>query len=156
MREWLREGQVVHLTGEADREWMAAGYAEAGVRAEVWAFTERMAEVLAGADLVVGRAGASSLAELTAMGLPSVLLPYPHHRDRHQWHNAAVLEQAGAARVVEDDGDATRTGQRLGQALGACLGDDGALAAMATAAGRLGRPDAAKVAALALARVDYF
>lgn len=98
-----------------------------------------MPAALAAADLVVGRAGAISIAEVTARGLPSILIPYPHAAENHQEKNARVLEEAGAAQVILDrelDGDA------LYEAVTGLLRDGQRLTAMAEASRRLGKPDA--------------
>ena len=108
---------------------------------------EDMLAALVATDLVVGRAGSSTLAEVTALGIPSVIVPYPH-AGAHQGANAATLADAGAARVVPDeafDPDALLAATDL-------LFDDAARSAMAAAARGLGRPGAADaVAALTLA-----
>lgn len=100
------EWQLLHLSGSADETAVRAAYAARGAAAVVRAFTEEMPTAIAAADIVISRAGASTLAELTAVGRASILLPYPYHRDRHQHANAAVLVDAGAARLVEDARDA--------------------------------------------------
>ncbi len=98
-----------------------------------------MAAALASADLVVGRAGALSISEITARGLPSILIPFPHAAENHQEVNARVLEEAGAARMILDR---ELTGPRLADAVGELLGDRETLQKMGEAATRLGRPDA--------------
>src|SRR5690606_24094076 len=108
--------QVLHLSGPADRERVAGAYAEtagrvAGLCYNVLAFTDRMPEAMAACDLIISRAGASSLAEIQAVGKPSILMPYPFHKDRHQWHNAAVLVEAGAAVLVDDTKDGEQNAQ---------------------------------------------
>lgn len=131
---------VVHQTGAADRDAVATGYAAAGVRARVEAFIEDMAGAYAGADLVVARAGAMSCAELTAVGLPAILVPYPFAADDHQRANARVLVEAGAAEMLLDrDLDA----RRLAAALDRLLRDAALRSRMAVAARALGSPDAA-------------
>jgi UDP-N-acetylglucosamine--N-acetylmuramyl-(pentapeptide) pyrophosphoryl-undecaprenol N-acetylglucosamine transferase len=109
-----------------------------------------MLPALAAADLVVGRAGSSTLAEVTAMGLPMVVVPYPHAAG-HQRANAASLVEAGAARLIDDedfDADALLEAARL-------LLDPTAHAAMSAAARSLGRPGAADaVAELVLAAAN--
>ena len=108
--------------------------------------------VLAGAELVIGRAGASSLAELTAAGVPSILLPYPYHKDQHQLRNSEVLAEAGAAKIVTDACNEEKTAQ----ALAAVLGDsmiEGKLRTMADAASNLAKPEAAKRVAEELVRM---
>jgi len=139
-----RDWQVLHLAGEQDCEWLRREYKAAGIKAEILAFTERMDAVLAAADLVIARAGASSLAELAAAGVGSILLPYPYHKDQHQLRNAEVPAAAGAAEIVIDQRDAKRTAGNLQKVLEDCLGQRGKLARMAEAAGRLAQPEAAK------------
>jgi UDP-N-acetylglucosamine--N-acetylmuramyl-(pentapeptide) pyrophosphoryl-undecaprenol N-acetylglucosamine transferase len=109
-----------------------------------------MLTALAAADLVIGRAGSSTLAEVTALGLPMVVVPYPH-AGGHQRENARILANAGAARLIEDD---DFDGQTLLNA--ATILDDPAVhARMAAAARSLGRPGAADaVAALVTAAAE--
>jgi UDP-N-acetylglucosamine--N-acetylmuramyl-(pentapeptide) pyrophosphoryl-undecaprenol N-acetylglucosamine transferase len=96
------------------------------------------------ADLVVCRAGATTLAELTAAGRPAVLIPLPTAADDHQRKNADVLAAAGAAEVIEPS---QLTGARLAERIVALLADPARLTAMAAAARQLARPDAAMVIA---------
>ena len=103
---------------------------------------DEMLAALVAADLVVGRAGSSTLAEATALGLPMVVVPYPHAAG-HQRANAASLVEAGAAQLVEDDAfdaDALLAASRL-------LDDPVAHARMSEAARALGRPGAADAVA---------
>ncbi len=139
--------QVVHLSGEADRSRVVSAYRDAGTEAAVLAFTDRMADAIAAADLIVSRAGASTLAEITAAGKASILLPYPYHRDQHQRHNGQVLVDAGAAAMIDDAKDATRNAAVLRPVLEGLMRDDARRGAMAEAARDLGRPDAAEVIA---------
>jgi UDP-N-acetylglucosamine--N-acetylmuramyl-(pentapeptide) pyrophosphoryl-undecaprenol N-acetylglucosamine transferase len=94
--------QLLHLTGQPDEQETRAAYAAARVPATVLAFTHEMPLALAAADVVVSRAGASTLAEIAALGKPAVLMPYPYHRDQHQRVNAQVLVDAGAAVLIDD------------------------------------------------------
>jgi UDP-N-acetylglucosamine--N-acetylmuramyl-(pentapeptide) pyrophosphoryl-undecaprenol N-acetylglucosamine transferase len=103
---------------------------------------EDLLDALAAADLVVGRAGSSTLAEATAFGLPIVVIPYPH-AGAHQHANAAALASAGAATLIEDE---DLDGGSLLGAVG-ILDDPGRHAAMAAAARSLGRPGAADAVA---------
>ncbi|HEX2844019.1 MAG TPA: glycosyltransferase, partial [Candidatus Limnocylindria bacterium] len=141
----LLEGwHVLHLAGEG-------GMADAGaarqrlpdeVRSRYAAepfLTDRMADALVAADLVVGRAGSSTCAELTAVGVPAILVPYPF-AGAHQRYNAAYLAEEGAAIVIADE---ELTADRLVAEATALL-DDTRRTAMAAAAGRLGRPEAAR------------
>ncbi len=98
---------------------------------------------LAAADVVVSRAGASTLAELTALGKPSVLLPYPYHRDRHQHANAQVLVDAGAAVLLKDLCEAEANCGPLTAALTPILGDTAHRERLRTSAAGLARPHAA-------------
>lgn len=147
--------QVLHLSGSADERRLADAYAAHRVPATVVSFTEHMADALAAADLVVSRAGASILAEITAVGRPSVLMPYPHHRDQHQVHNARVLVKRGAARMVRDQVDPQMNGPNLLRALLPLMADESARSELAREAQRLAKADAAAVVAgeiLALTR----
>jgi UDP-N-acetylglucosamine--N-acetylmuramyl-(pentapeptide) pyrophosphoryl-undecaprenol N-acetylglucosamine transferase len=146
---------IIHVTGEegyrsalAARESLPAGVRD---RYRPYPFLrDEMLNALAAADLVVGRAGSSTLAEVTALGLPMVVVPYPHAAG-HQRANARVLAEAGAARLVEDEAfDA----EALLDAA-AILDDPTVHAAMSAAARSLGRPAAAgAVADLILALAE--
>ncbi len=135
--------QVLHVSGEKEYEGVCQAYSGRSVRAQVCPFTDHMAEALAAADLVVARAGASTLAELTAVGRASILMPYPYHRDMHQLANARGLVRASAARIVHDKIDAGVNGAALRHVLEQLMTDDEARNAMAAAARRLGRGQAA-------------
>lgn len=136
------EWQLLHLTGKGADEKVRVAYKAAGVAAQVLSFTHAMPLALAAADVVVSRAGASTLAEITALGKASILLPYPFHRDRHQHANAQVLVDAGAAVLVEDLRSARATLPALAAALESIC-DAGRRDAMSTAAKTLGRLNAA-------------
>ncbi|MGH2381783.1 MAG: UDP-N-acetylglucosamine--N-acetylmuramyl-(pentapeptide) pyrophosphoryl-undecaprenol N-acetylglucosamine transferase, partial [Candidatus Limnocylindria bacterium] len=104
--------------------------------------TDRMADALVAADLVVGRAGSSTCAELAAAGVPSILVPYPF-AGAHQRYNAGYLADEGAAINVPDE---ELTADRL-LAEATALRDDDRRRAMSSAARRLGRPHAARALA---------
>ncbi len=142
--------QLLHLTGPAAEAEVATAYAAAGVPARVLSFCQEMWLALAAADVVIARAGASTLAELTALGKPSILLPYPYHRDRHQHANAQVLVEAGAAVLLEDRLSADENAGPLRAALEQLARPD-ERDRMAIAARGLGRGDAAEVVAAWLA-----
>jgi UDP-N-acetylglucosamine--N-acetylmuramyl-(pentapeptide) pyrophosphoryl-undecaprenol N-acetylglucosamine transferase len=93
--------QWLHLAGSAEVEAVKRAYATAGLPAQVHPFFTSMELALGAATAAISRAGASSLAELAAMRLPSVLIPYPFATDDHQLHNARALEATGAARLLE-------------------------------------------------------
>lgn len=132
--------QIVHQTGAAMVAEVQASYDELGVEAEAVTFIDDMARAYADAAVVVARAGATTLAELQAIGRPSVLVPYPHAADDHQAVNARSLEAAGAATcILQQDLDA----DRLAAAVDALLGSPAAARAMAAAARGRGKPHAA-------------
>jgi UDP-N-acetylglucosamine--N-acetylmuramyl-(pentapeptide) pyrophosphoryl-undecaprenol N-acetylglucosamine transferase len=131
---------IVHQTGEADHERVKAAYHAAGVQAEMAPFLFDMPSVLRAADLVVARAGAVTVAELTACGRPAVLIPLPHAIHQHQHRNAAVLEAAGAALLLPQ---ADLAGDRLAATIERLLGDEDTLRDMGARSRALGRPDAA-------------
>lgn len=142
--------QILHLAGQADVERVQAAYCQAGIRSTVLAYTDHMPEAMAISDFAISRAGASTLAELTAVGLPSILLPYPFHKDQHQLHNAETLNKAGAAEIVTDTRDGMQNALLLRPVLQAILTSNQKLTAMRNAARSLGRPDAARRIALDL------
>ena len=132
---------VTHQTGERDLDLVRKGYADAGLQADVQPFLFDMGRQLAAADLVVCRAGATTLAELTAAGKPSILIPLPTATDDHQRKNAEVLSVAGAAELlVQQDA----TGDRLAERIVALASDVDRRARMGQAARALAKPDAAK------------
>ena len=135
---------ITHQTGERDLELVRDGYRRAGIEARVEPFLFAMDREINAADLVVCRAGATTIAELTAAGRPSVLIPLPTAADDHQRRNAEVLAAAGAAEIVDQLG---LTGAHLAGRLEALLGDAERLTAMAAEARRLARPEAARVIA---------
>ncbi|HJQ82804.1 MAG TPA: glycosyltransferase, partial [Candidatus Binatia bacterium] len=132
--------EVTHQTGDADLAAVEAGYAALGLRVRVEPFIADMGAAYAVADVVVARAGAMTCAEVTAVGLPAILVPYPHAADDHQRRNAEVLVTAGAAEMIDD---AELGGARLAASLRGLLDDAERRASMAARARALGRPDAA-------------
>jgi UDP-N-acetylglucosamine--N-acetylmuramyl-(pentapeptide) pyrophosphoryl-undecaprenol N-acetylglucosamine transferase len=114
-----------------------------GLLVVAFPFLDRMDQAYAAADLVVSRAGASTVAELTVCGLPAVLVPYPYATGRHQEANARALERAGGATVLLDDEvDAQVMAERIDAVL-----EPERLEAMAERAAAFGRPDAADAVA---------
>ena len=131
--------EVIHQTGVSEQAQTQQAYARLGVQAEVLAFIEDMATAYGWADLAVCRAGALTLAEVTAAGVGTVLVPYPHAVDDHQTRNAEYLVAAGAAMLQPQD-SLTVTG--LAELLAPLLGNRDRLRDMALRARGLARPDA--------------
>jgi undecaprenyldiphospho-muramoylpentapeptide beta-N-acetylglucosaminyltransferase len=151
-RAWRDRGDLAirHVIGARDWDSLRSALPEplrAGLQYQPVRYEERMDLALAAADLVVCRAGSSTVFELAAAALPSVLVPSPYVTADHQTGNARFLVQAGGAVMVPD---AELDGPRLGSEVDALLADPERLAAMGKAAHTLARPDAAdRVAALA-------
>lgn len=135
------EIRIVHQTGEADLKWVKAAYAALPFEAEVIPFIDKMDEAYARADLVICRAGAATIAELTVFGKPAILIPYPYAAYDHQRLHAEALRDRGAAEMILDR---QLEGGKLAARVRGLYQDRTRLAAMARAAERLGRPDAAK------------
>lgn len=132
---------VLHQTGAADLESVRGRYRQHSIDADVRPFIDDMAAAYAAADLVVCRAGATTIAELTALGKVAVLVPYPFAADDHQRKNAESLVARGAALLILDH-ELTPAG--LARAIEPLRADPRRLATMAAAARALGRPDAAE------------
>jgi UDP-N-acetylglucosamine--N-acetylmuramyl-(pentapeptide) pyrophosphoryl-undecaprenol N-acetylglucosamine transferase len=115
LRQTVPDLQFMHLTGPGDLEKVRAGYAAQNVPAVVHAFFDDMGTALAAAAVAVSRAGASSLAELAARQVPSVLIPYPTAADNHQYFNARAFVQSGAAWMLQQE--AATAGQLAGEIL---------------------------------------
>jgi UDP-N-acetylglucosamine--N-acetylmuramyl-(pentapeptide) pyrophosphoryl-undecaprenol N-acetylglucosamine transferase len=133
---------VTHQTGERDLELVRRAYGEAGFQARVEPFLFAMADEMKRADVIVCRGGATTIAEFTAAGRPAIVIPLPTAADDHQRKNAQVLAEAGAAEVIDQR---QLTGGLLADRVIALAGDRTRRAAMAAAARRFARPDAAKV-----------
>ena len=134
--------QVVHQAGEKHLDALKKHYADAGVQGELVAFIDDMARRYAEADLVICRAGAVTVAELSAGGVPSILVPFPHAVDDHQTANGKFLADHGAAFLIQQR---DLTPQTLAQTIQRL--DRSRLLDMARKARALGKPDAARVVA---------
>ncbi|HEX4451380.1 MAG TPA: undecaprenyldiphospho-muramoylpentapeptide beta-N-acetylglucosaminyltransferase [Kofleriaceae bacterium] len=131
---------IVHQTGEKDLEPTRKRYADAGVDADCRAFIKDMAAAYATADLVIGRAGATTVAELAIAGKPAVFIPYPFAADNHQVLNAAEMAERGAALMFEQR---ELTADKLADALRPLFADPAKRAAMGAAMKSLAKPGAA-------------
>jgi UDP-N-acetylglucosamine--N-acetylmuramyl-(pentapeptide) pyrophosphoryl-undecaprenol N-acetylglucosamine transferase len=130
---------VVQQCREEDIARAEAAYRDAGIRAHLATFFANLPEEMAKAHLVIGRAGASTVAELGVMGRPAILVPLPHAVDNDQLQNATRLAESGAAWCIEQK---ELTPERLASALERLLASPQTLADAAAAAKRQGRPDA--------------
>ena len=131
---------ITHQTGERDLDLMRTAYQRAGLAARVEAFLFEIDGEMKAADLVICRAGATTLAELTASGRPAILVPLPTATDDHQRKNAEVLERAGAGLVIDER---DLSGDRLADVIAKLVADPAQRRQMSEAARQLARPDAA-------------
>jgi UDP-N-acetylglucosamine--N-acetylmuramyl-(pentapeptide) pyrophosphoryl-undecaprenol N-acetylglucosamine transferase len=139
--------QIVHLTGRANLEQVRSKYAGAAIGHKILGYYDDMPDLLAAADLVIGRSGAVSVAEYAAAAVPAICMPYPYHRDRHQYFNAEKLVEVGAAVVVDDLPDATDRAEWLWEELQQLIKDDAKRAEMKNNCATVARPDASLVIA---------
>ena len=138
--------QIIHATGQGEYEDIMSRIKAAGIdlnlseNLQVRPYLYNMPQAMAIADLAVFRAGATGLAELTAKGIPAILVPYPYAAENHQEFNARAVEKAGAAKVILNK---DLTGEVLIKAIDELLSDEGRLQSMSQASKKLGRPQAA-------------
>jgi len=132
--------QFLIQTGKRDFALVADSVADLDIGCRVYPFIEEMGLAYAVSDLVVCRAGAGAVAEITANALPAILVPYPHATAQHQESNARLLEARGAAQVILD---ADLNGEVLARTIASILSDPGRLETMSRDSRVLGRPDAA-------------
>ncbi len=131
---------ITHQTGERDLERVRAAYRSAGLEARVEAFLFEMDREMTTADIVVARAGATTLSELAAARRPAILIPLPSATDDHQRKNADVIARAGGAEVIEERG---LTGKQLAERIVALATDPMRRETMTEAMQRFAKPDAA-------------
>ena len=143
-REAALPVRLIHQTGAAMVETIAAGFRATGLAGEIAAFIGDMPAAFASADLIVCRSGAGAVSELAAAGKPSVLIPFPFAADQHQLKNARAFERAGAASVSLDR---DWTGRRFFDIVRDLANDRARLKAMGERARELARPGAARRAA---------
>jgi len=132
--------QWVHLSGPNDFEKVRQAYANLKLSAAVHPFLAEMEVALGAATVAISRAGASSLAELAALRVPAVLIPYPSAADNHQFHNARAFEQSGAARLLEQQ---SATPELLGRLVSELVENGALREGMSTALAQWHRPRAA-------------
>jgi UDP-N-acetylglucosamine--N-acetylmuramyl-(pentapeptide) pyrophosphoryl-undecaprenol N-acetylglucosamine transferase len=141
LHDMREEIQFLHQTGRTDYDTVRETYRKWGFKGTLAPFIHRMPEAYAVADLVISRAGATTLAELTAVGRPSVLVPYPHAAGHHQEQNAQRLSEMGAARIILDH---ELDGETLARNVRELYENPGIRTEMARSCRSLGRPDAAQ------------
>lgn len=129
-----KDVQIIHFTGDREDRLAAANYLREAIPHYVAAFHHRMEEAYSAADVIVSRAGASSLSEISQFAMPSILIPYPHATDDHQTENARIYVDAGAAELL---GEKDTSPEALSALILNLLGDDSRRARMATAARRI-------------------
>ena len=143
--------QILHITGSGRAaDPPGAGDAGAGLIYRRVDFVERMQEPYGVADLALCRGGATTVAELGAVGLPALVVPYPYHRDKQQERHGLALARAGAARVIPD---AETTSERIADEADRIFASDEVLTSMKIAARSFGRPDAAHALAAVVREV---
>lgn len=133
--------RIIHQTGKDDEQMVRAAYEDIGIDHQVSAFFTDMGGVYSQADLVVSRAGATTLAEIGVVGLPAVLIPYPFAADNHQQKNASWYAESGAAVVFEEK---RVNGARLAREILLIMKDEERLARMSASMKKLGIADAAE------------
>jgi UDP-N-acetylglucosamine--N-acetylmuramyl-(pentapeptide) pyrophosphoryl-undecaprenol N-acetylglucosamine transferase len=139
IREYGGRIAVIHQTGTADETEVRSGYQRIGIPAEVQPFFQDMAGLYSRADLVVSRAGATTLAELSVMGLPALLVPYPYAADDHQRTNALYYQDGGGARMVTES---ELTGEKLAGEISELLNNPELLQRMSARMRSMGKPGA--------------
>jgi UDP-N-acetylglucosamine--N-acetylmuramyl-(pentapeptide) pyrophosphoryl-undecaprenol N-acetylglucosamine transferase len=143
--------RMILQAGKNEAEGLRSEFAQTGLQGEVTDFIADLPAAFARADIVVARAGASTVAELCAAGKPSILVPFPYAADDHQTKNAEAMVRAGAARLVAD---ANWTGEALLAQVAALRAAPDELRSMGEAARRLAHPEAARITADILIEVS--
>jgi len=141
LSEFTSEIQIIHQTGESDFSMVKEAYDKSPFKAIVQPFYPKIEEVYAATDLAVCRSGAMTLAEITARGLPAILVPYPYAASDEQTFNAKALENKGAAIMIKDS---KLTGEFLANTITSLIKDKNRLSNMANKSKSLGKPDAAQ------------
>jgi UDP-N-acetylglucosamine--N-acetylmuramyl-(pentapeptide) pyrophosphoryl-undecaprenol N-acetylglucosamine transferase len=150
---FANDWQIVHLAGRDNYEKVSSEYGDAKISHRVSGYFDDMPSLLAAADLVVGRSGAVSVAEFAAASVPSICMPYPYHKDRHQYLNAGKLVEAGAAVIVDDLADEKDRAEWLWEELEALMKDQKKRREMAEACRTVASPEADRKVAEKLVRM---
>lgn len=145
LSEFADQWQIVHLTGQLHIDEVQRATENSNIAYHAVDYYDNMPNLLAAADIIVGRSGAVSVAEYAAAGKPAICLPYPYHKDRHQYKNAQILVDAGAAVIVEDNPDSPKlTSAILLETLSDLMQNDTKRNAMTAAARQASVPNAAE------------
>jgi len=136
-----RQVQLLWMTGKEDYRSVRDACERAGITATVFQFIDDIVSAYTVADFIVSRSGASALAEIVAVGLPAILVPYPHSADRHQELNARAVAETGAATMILN-GDLS--GELLAERINSLLRDEQSLHLMRSRSKQFGKPDAAE------------
>jgi UDP-N-acetylglucosamine--N-acetylmuramyl-(pentapeptide) pyrophosphoryl-undecaprenol N-acetylglucosamine transferase len=142
LKEKGKSLDVIHQTGETDYKEVVKAYEREGMKVEIRHFIEDMGRAYNQADLVISRAGATTVSELAALGKPSILIPYPYAANRHQETNAQMLVKAGGAEMMLEE---ALSGRSLAESLIRYMDDRAVLIEMGQRARKVGRGDAAGV-----------
>jgi len=134
--------QIVHLAGRNNYEKVYSYYSDAKISYKVVSYFDDMPDLLAAADLVIGRSGAVSVAEYAAAAVPSICMPYPYHKDKHQYLNAGKLVEGGAAVIVDDLPDEKDRSEWLWEELEKLMKDQITRQVMAEGCRIIANPDA--------------
>ncbi len=152
--KFVDEWQIVHLAGP-DARSVKREYEKTKLNYKALYYFDDMPDLLAAADLVLGRAGAVSVAEYAAAGVPSICLPYPYHKDRHQYLNAEKLVRAGCAVIVEDLADRSMTAERLASKLVELMENEARRSEMSQACRGMAKLDAAAEIARRMSNISH-
>src|SRR5690606_27573275 len=143
----FHQWQIHHLAGRGQDVPVRSAYEQHGIRAVVSEFLDHMGLAWGAADLAISRAGASSVAEVAVNAVPSIFLPYPHHADMHQQHNAQPLADAGGAVILQDAVDAPKNAAAVAPVLRELMSDPAKRDAMRQKLAARRGPDAAETIA---------
>ena len=139
---FANDWQIVHLAGQNNYEKVYSYYSDAKISYKVVSYFDDMPDLLAAADLVIGRSGAVSVAEYAAAAVPSICMPYPYHKDKHQYLNAGKLVEVGAGIIVDDLPDEKDRSEWLAEELEELMKDQETRQVMAEGCRIIANPDA--------------
>jgi len=135
------EIQVIFITGENDLKWVESSLTPLKIKSLVFSYLQEIQYAYAVSHLAICRSGATTIAELTALGLPAILIPYPYATGRHQYENARVLQAKGTAHLLVEN---NLTGDRLKKLILDLIEDKNLLKKMSRRSKELGRPQATR------------